>query len=264
MQTRIPRTKFKQSTASTTKSSDADIARYAAQAEKEASSQAAQTQAEENKLAQEVDRLENESLKEREAQDAELGIQPAPQGDPNELFEYDRKMRDYEFKKERYDEDKEQWDEEKALEASGGEPIQPKKPEMPQHKKKEVQEQPTQETEEESEEIINCFGYKPNQIVIQKIKDNLDKNKFPKKVNKNIPIKITTILGSKGLTSDYVFLVNFDDKYILDKGNKITDENICKFLVALTRAKRRIYIYTSQTKLPTFVDWISKGCIELN
>lgn len=119
-------------------------------------------------------------------------------------------------------------------------------------------------TEEESEEIINCFGYKPNQIVIQKIKDNLDKNKFPKKVNKNIPIKITTILGSKGLTSDYVFLVNFDDKYILDKGNKITDENICKFLVALTRAKRRIYIYTSQTKLPTFVDWISKGCIELN
>lgn len=116
---------------------------------------------------------------------------------------------------------------------------------------------------EESEKIINCFGYDPNQIVIQKIRNNLDENKFPKKVNKNIPIKITTILGAKGLTSDYVFLVNFDDKYILDKDKKITDENICKFLVVLTRTRRRIYIYTSQAKLPTFVNWIDKKHIQL-
>lgn len=118
-------------------------------------------------------------------------------------------------------------------------------------------------TKEESEKIINCFGYNPNQIVIQKIKNNLNRNKFPKRVNKNIPIKITTILGSKGLTSDYVFLVNFDGKYILDKGKEITDENICKFLVALTRARRRVYVYTSQAKLPTFVNWIGKKHIQL-
>ncbi|MDD5638576.1 MAG: AAA family ATPase [Candidatus Pacebacteria bacterium] len=118
-------------------------------------------------------------------------------------------------------------------------------------------------SKEESEKIINCFGYNPNQIVIQKIRNKLDRSKFPKRVNKNIPIKITTILGAKGFTSDYVFLVNFDDKYILEKGGKITDENICKFLVALTRARRRIYIYTSQTKLPTFVNWIDKDYIQL-
>lgn len=121
-----------------------------------------------------------------------------------------------------------------------------------------------QVTEEESEEIINCFGYKPNQIVLKKIKNNLQKNKFPKKINKDVPIKITNILGSKGLTSDYVFLVNFDDRYILNKGNKITDENICRFLVSLTRARKRIYIYTSQNNLPTFVDWIDKKFIEVN
>lgn len=117
---------------------------------------------------------------------------------------------------------------------------------------------------EESGKLFDCFGYNPEEIAIQKIKDDLDKNKFikNKKVSKNIPIKITTILGSKGLTRDYVFLVNFDDRFILDKGKIITDENICKFIVALTRAKRRVYIYTSKDSFPTFVSWIDNQYIK--
>lgn len=118
-------------------------------------------------------------------------------------------------------------------------------------------------TLEESEKIINCFGYKTTQVVIEKIKENFDKNKIPNKINKNINIKITNILGSKGLTSEYVFLVNFDDKYIIGNGNKITDEKICRFLVALTRAKKRVYLYSNQAELPTFVDWVDKKRIEL-
>jgi len=116
---------------------------------------------------------------------------------------------------------------------------------------------------EESKKLFDCFGYNPEEITIQKIKNDLDKNKFikSKKVSKNIRIKITTILGSKGLTSDYVFIVNCDDRFILDKG-KITDENICKFIVALTRATRRVYIYTSKDSFPTFVSWIDEQNIE--
>ena len=76
-------------------------------------------------------------------------------------------------------------------------------------------------------------------------------------------IKITTILGSKGLSSDYVFMVNFDDKFLLEKG-KITDEKICNFLVALTRARKRLFIYTSSKQVPIFVEWIGEeNCIKI-
>ncbi|MGI6595429.1 MAG: 3'-5' exonuclease [Candidatus Ratteibacteria bacterium] len=75
-------------------------------------------------------------------------------------------------------------------------------------------------------------------------------------------MKITTILGAKGLTSDYVFLVNFDDKYILKK-DKITNESIQNFLVSLTRAKRQLHIYASQTGLPIFLRWIDNGNIDV-
>lgn len=116
-------------------------------------------------------------------------------------------------------------------------------------------------TRSEYEKIFDCFGYDPNEIARQKLKESLEQNSMQKNIYSKIPIKITTILGSKGLTSDYVFLVNFDNKYILDK-NKVTDENICKFLVALTRAKRRSYIYTSENKLPVFINWMDEDCYE--
>lgn len=118
---------------------------------------------------------------------------------------------------------------------------------------------------EECEKIFNILHYNPIEIAIQKLKSDLDENNTYKKTYRDIPIKITTILGSKGLTRDYVFLVNFDDKYILDKsGKKITDESICKFLVALTRAKRRVYIYFNENRLPTFVSWLGKNVYDYN
>jgi len=114
------------------------------------------------------------------------------------------------------------------------------------------------------DKIFNCFNYDMRKIVIQELESDLKVNSIQKKVYRDMPIRITSILGSKGLTNDYVFLVNFDDKYILDDGGKkITDENICKFLVALTRAKRRVYIYTGENKLPTFISWIDEKYIQL-
>lgn len=70
-------------------------------------------------------------------------------------------------------------------------------------------------------------------------------------------IKITTILGSKGLSYDYVFMINFDDKYLIPSGG-IDDESINKFLVALTRSKKKIIIHTAQkTTEPKFISWIA-------
>ena len=74
------------------------------------------------------------------------------------------------------------------------------------------------------------------------------------KVHNGVKIKLTTILGSKGLSYDYVFMVNFDDKYLIKK--EVNDECINMFLVAMTRSKKQISIFTSQTKEPKFVGWI--------
>ena len=82
---------------------------------------------------------------------------------------------------------------------------------------------------------------------------------------RKIPIKATTIQSSKGLSDEYVFITNFDDQYFIkDKDKKkITDQDICNFLVALTRAKKKVFLISSNTKKePTFLKWINKDRIE--
>jgi len=115
-------------------------------------------------------------------------------------------------------------------------------------------------TEEGYERLFKATGYDCNKITSEKLLNELEKY-FPKNnIHKNTPIKITNILGSKGLTKDYVFLVNFDDKYLIGDKNKITDEKICNFLVSLTRAKKKVYIFSQKT--PTFAEWIDAKFIK--
>jgi superfamily I DNA/RNA helicase len=110
-------------------------------------------------------------------------------------------------------------------------------------------------TEEEQEMIFNKFDVSITSLGEKSIKESIF-NHRSNKVHQNTKIKLTTILGSKGLSYDYVFMVNFDDKYLIPKGG-ITDESINKFLVAMTRSKKRIHFFTSQTKEPIFISWIS-------
>jgi len=115
-------------------------------------------------------------------------------------------------------------------------------------------------SEDESIKTSKYLEFNIGEILKENILKEVDE-KVTKKTYKDVPIRITTILGSKGLTNDYVFMVNFDNKYILEKG-KTTDEVICKFLVALTRARKRAYIYTSDEDLPSFTKWINSKNIE--
>lgn len=120
-------------------------------------------------------------------------------------------------------------------------------------------------TSNELVELANFINYNIDEIVISKINNNIDTIHRTKNIYKNTNIKITTILGSKGLTRDYVFLVNFDDKYILEKNNNefnVTNTNICQFLVSITRARIRNYIFTGENKIPTFVKWMNKNSYE--
>jgi len=76
---------------------------------------------------------------------------------------------------------------------------------------------------------------------------------------RKIPIRATTIQSSKGLSDEYVFITHFDDKYFIKdrETTKPTDHEICNFLVALTRTKKRVYLISSNIRnQPTFLKWI--------
>lgn len=76
---------------------------------------------------------------------------------------------------------------------------------------------------------------------------------------RKIPITVTTIQSSKGLAADYVFITHFDDRYFIKDNDKtkIADQDICNFLVALTRARKKVFLISSETtKTPAFLGWI--------
>jgi UvrD/REP helicase N-terminal domain/UvrD-like helicase C-terminal domain len=79
---------------------------------------------------------------------------------------------------------------------------------------------------------------------------------------RNIPIKITTIPSSKGLAENYVFIVDFDDRFFLEKGGICSDQKIYDFLVALTRARKKVFLISCAGGSPTFLSWIEKGRVD--
>ena len=79
------------------------------------------------------------------------------------------------------------------------------------------------------------------------------------------PITVTTLQGAKGLDADYVFITHLDDQYFVkDKDKaKLCDQDICNFLVALTRARKRVFLVPSNTtRTPTFLKWVNEKRIE--
>ncbi|MDD4358782.1 MAG: hypothetical protein PHY30_03125 [Candidatus Pacebacteria bacterium] len=73
----------------------------------------------------------------------------------------------------------------------------------------------SEEMEEDVIKEIFDFIHAPyKEKNIEYIKRIFTNDVSKKEPYKNIPIKLTTILGAKGLTKDYVFLVNFDDNFL--------------------------------------------------
>ena len=80
-----------------------------------------------------------------------------------------------------------------------------------------------------------------------------------------ISIHATTIQSSKGLAADYVFLTHFSDLFFIwDRDSKtITDLDICNLLVAITRARKKVFLMSSvDLPEPTFLDWIDPRRVE--
>jgi len=114
-------------------------------------------------------------------------------------------------------------------------------------------------------EVFEVLGCDPIELSVSDIRKQLQQDAVPPNTYKSVPIKIVTILGSKGLTYDYTYLVNFDDRYLLDRSPEgsfiVSDSSICKFLVALTRSRERVSVFTAKSELPQYVQWIDNVCI---
>jgi len=79
----------------------------------------------------------------------------------------------------------------------------------------------------------------------------------------NLDITVCNILNSKGLGADIVFLVGFDQGRFPLKEDP-TENEIYQMLVAITRAKKRIYlINTIGRKISQFIDCLDKNDIDI-
>jgi superfamily I DNA/RNA helicase len=77
----------------------------------------------------------------------------------------------------------------------------------------------------------------------------------------NLEITVCNILSSKGLGADVVFLIGFDQGKFPSKQDP-TGSEIYQMLVAMTRAKKRIYlINTISKKISTFIDGLDKTTV---
>lgn len=121
--------------------------------------------------------------------------------------------------------------------------------------------------EEKLDEVLRKVGFGPFDIAKNYLKDEINSNsrRIGNPGLRKIPIKATTIQSSKGLAADYVFITYFDDRYFIKNKDKknIADKEICNFLVALTRARRKVFLISSDDKKePTFLKWIKSDRIE--
>lgn len=75
-------------------------------------------------------------------------------------------------------------------------------------------------------------------------------------------IRFTSLVGSKGLSAPYVFIVGFNNTFFPRDPNAITDEEICKLLVALSRTRVECHVVSCRhfgagwLEESAFAEWI--------
>ena len=126
------------------------------------------------------------------------------------------------------------------------------------------------ETEDEKlDQVLRKIDFNPYKMAEESLRKEIlleSQNVGTDPGIKKIQIKVTTIESSKGLSADYVFITYFDDKYFIKDNDKtkITQKDVCKFLVALTRARKKVLLVSSDRDgKPTFFKWIKSNRIEI-
>ena len=121
-------------------------------------------------------------------------------------------------------------------------------------------------SDDELDKVLGMVGILPRQIAKDILREEIisTAQRVGTPSIRKLPIKATTIQSSKGLAAEYVFITHFDDQYFIKNKDKkiISDQDICNFLVALTRAKKKVFLISSGKKKPTFLKWIDAGRID--
>lgn len=118
----------------------------------------------------------------------------------------------------------------------------------------------------EFDEVVKKIGFDPYVASKEFLKEEINSTlqRIGNPAIRKIPIKASTIQSSKGLAGDVVFITHFDDRYFIKNKDKkkITDQDICNFIVSLTRTKKTVFLISSVKEEPTFLKWISNDHIE--
>ena len=76
---------------------------------------------------------------------------------------------------------------------------------------------------------------------------SLEETKIPDEApDKKIKIKLTTYLGAKGLSANHVFVLGLENGVFPKDPNNISDDEVCQFIVLLTRARKSLNILVSK------------------
>lgn len=82
-------------------------------------------------------------------------------------------------------------------------------------------------------------------------------------------VRVTSYEGSKGMSAQHVFMVGLHNGEIPYDPSKIKDLEICKFIVGLTRTRKKCTLmhtryFGNERKFPSsFISWIAGGHLEL-
>lgn len=113
--------------------------------------------------------------------------------------------------------------------------------------------------------LLSLLGYDQGEVLAGVLRDRLASSSYLDPGLRNIPIRVTTIPGAKGLDADYVFITHCDDRYLIENKDKtkVSDHDICSFIVALTRARKKVFLVSTDVKsIPTFLRWVKPSRIE--
>lgn len=121
--------------------------------------------------------------------------------------------------------------------------------------------------EERMVEVLKAIGFDPLEHAAELLRGVMrdSRDGFAHPAVRGIPILSTTFQSAKGLSADYVFISHCDDRFcVRDKAVGVSDQDVCSFLVALTRAKSKVYLLsTDRGAEPTLVSWIDDGHIRV-
>lgn len=102
-------------------------------------------------------------------------------------------------------------------------------------------------TDEEERQLSEAVG-----MEIANVKESLavvDDEELPEEDDENADgdedaptIQFTSLVGSKGLSASYVFIVGFNNGFFPREPNAITDDEVCKLLVALSRTRVECHV----------------------